>query len=206
MQHISSSYLRIKGILSKHSHSDKQEWFLFQSHLWKTHLGSSRMRSYSLNFQNKELKNRKLAAYLAFLYCESACNAGDPGSIPGLGRSAGEGIATHSCILGFPCGSTGNRIRQQCERPGFNPWFGKILSRRARLPIAVLLGFPCGSAGKESACNVGDLGSIPGLGGSPGKGKGYPLQCSGLENSMNCVVHGVTKSWTWLSNFRFHTF
>ena len=43
--------------------------------------------------------------------------------------------------------------------------------------------FPCGSAGKESACNVGDLGSVPGLGRSPGEGKGYPLQYSGLENS-----------------------
>ena len=48
-----------------------------------------------------------------------------------------------------------------------------------------LLGFPCGSAGKESACNVGDLGSIPGLGRSPEKGKGYPLPYSGLENSMD---------------------
>ena len=47
------------------------------------------------------------------------------------------------------------------------------------------LGFPCGSAGKESACNVGDLGSIPGLGRSPGEGKGYPLQYSGLDNSMD---------------------
>ena len=53
------------------------------------------------------------------------------------------------------------------------------------------LGFPCGSADKESACNVGDLGSIPGLGRSPGEGNGYPLQCSGLENSMDCIVHGV---------------
>ena len=44
--------------------------------------------------------------------------------------------------------------------------------------------FPCGSAGKESTCNGGDLGLIPGLGGSPGEGKGYPLQCSGLENSL----------------------
>ena len=50
----------------------------------------------------------------------------------------------------------------------------------------MLWGFPCGSAGKESACNVGDLGSIPGLGRSPGEGKGYPLQYSGLENSMDC--------------------
>ena len=54
------------------------------------------------------------------------------------------------------------------------------------------LGFPCGSAGKESACNAGDLGSIPGLGRSPGKEKGYPLQYSSLENSMDCIVHGVT--------------
>ena len=51
----------------------------------------------------------------------------------------------------------------------------------------VYQGFPCGSAGKESACNAGDLGSIPGLGRSPGEGKGYPLQYSGLENSMDCV-------------------
>ena len=62
------------------------------------------------------------------------------------------------------------------------------------------LGFPGGSAGKESALNMGDLGSIPGLGRSPGEGKGYPLQCSGLENSMDCIVHGVAKSWTRLSN------
>ena len=64
---------------------------------------------------------------------------------------------------------------------------------RDRLPTPLFLGFPCGSAGKEFACNVGELGSIPGLGGSPGKGKGYPLQYSGLENSMDCIVHGVTE-------------
>ena len=65
------------------------------------------------------------------------------------------------------------------------------------------LGFPCGSAGKESACNVGDLGLFPGLGRSPGEGKGYTLQYSGLENSMDYIVHGVTKSRTWLSDFHF---
>ena len=59
-----------------------------------------------------------------------------------------------------------------------------------------MTGFPCGSAGKESAYNVKDLGLIPGLGRSPGEGKGYPLQYSGLENSMNSIVHGVTKSQT----------
>ena len=57
------------------------------------------------------------------------------------------------------------------------------------------LGFPGGSAGKESACNEGDLASVPGLGRSPVKGKGYPLQYSGLKNSMDCIVHGVAKSW-----------
>ena len=70
-------------------------------------------------------------------------------------------------------------------KPGFDSWFGKICSRRDRLPAPVFLGFLCGSSGKESACNEGDLGSIPGLGRSPGEGKGYPLQYSGLENSMN---------------------
>ena len=59
-----------------------------------------------------------------------------------------------------------------------------------------ILVVPGGLAGKESACNVGDLGSIPGLERSPGEGKGYPLQYSGLENSTDCAVHGVTKNWT----------
>ena len=58
------------------------------------------------------------------------------------------------------------------------------------------LGFPCGSAGKESACNAKDLDSIPGLGRSPGEGKGYPLQYSDLDNSMDCTGHGVPKSGT----------
>ena len=58
------------------------------------------------------------------------------------------------------------------------------------------MGFPCGSAGKEFACNAGDLPLIPGLGRSPGEEKGYPLQYSGLENSMDRIVHGVAKSWT----------
>ena len=65
-------------------------------------------------------------------------------------------------------------------------------------------GFPGGSAGKESACKSGDLGSIPGLGRYPEEGNGYPPQYSGLKNSMDCIVHGVTKSQTWLSDFHFH--
>ena len=68
-------------------------------------------------------------------------------------------------------------------------WFlgRKIPWRRDKLPTPVLLGFPCGSAVKVSACNAGDLGLIPGLGRSPGEGKGYPIQYSGLENSMDCI-------------------
>ena len=95
---------------------------------------------------------------------ESTYNAGDPGSVPGLGRSTGEGI-------GYPF-------------------------QYSWLPLC--------SAGKECTYNVGDLGSIPGLGSSPGEEKGYPLQYSGLENSMDSVVHGVSKSCPQLNNFHFH--
>ena len=84
-----------------------------------------------------------------------------------------------------------------------------------RPPTPVLLGFPGGSAGKESACNVGDLGSVPGLGRlrdlglssglgrCPGEGNGYPLQDSGLQSSTDCIVHGVAES-TRLGGFHFH--
>ena len=66
------------------------------------------------------------------------------------------------------------------------------------------MGFPDSSVGKESTCNAGDPCSITGLGRSIQEGIGYPLQYSGLENSMDCTVHGVTKSWTRLSDFHFH--
>ena len=77
--------------------------------------------------------------------------------------------------------------------------------KRDRLPTSVFVGFTGDSDGKESTCNAGDLGSIPGLGRSSGEGKGYPLQYSGLKNSMDkgawrVIVHGVTKSRTRLSN------
>ena len=64
------------------------------------------------------------------------------------------------------------------------------------------MGFPGGSAGKESTCNAGDLGLIPGLGKSPREGNGYPLQYSGLENSMDYRVHGITES-NMMSDFHF---
>ena len=101
-----------------------------------------------------------------------------------------------------------NQRRRQCKlsyKEVTSQWGG---SHRWGLQAERLspLGFPCGSAGKESACSVGDLGLIPGLGRSPGEGKGYPLQYSGLENSIysiDCIVHGVAKSQTRLSDFHF---
>ena len=79
------------------------------------------------------------------------------------------------------------------------PW------RRERLLIPVFLGFRGGSAGKESAHNVGDLDSIPGLGRSSGEGKGCLLQYSVLENSMDCLDAGVVKSRTRLSDLSLFT-
>ena len=83
----------------------------------------------------------------------------------------------------------------QCRRSQFNSWVG-ICWRRDRLPTPVFLGFSCGSAGKESTCNAGDLGSIPGLRRSP-EGKGYPLQYSGLENSMDKPTGSQTVGNDW---------
>ena len=68
----------------------------------------------------------------------------------------------------------------------------------------MLAGFPGGSDGKESACSVGDLGSVPGLGRFPEEGNGYPFQYSGLENSMDYIVHSVAKSRMRLSDFQFY--
>ena len=105
---------------------------------------------------------------------------------------------SHHCVFGN-CGKNNRAslvaqlVKDSC--------IGKIRWRRDRLPTPVFLGFPCGSAGKESTCNVGDLGSIPGLGRSPGEGKGYPLQYSALENMRDCIVHRVAKSLTRLSDF-----
>ena len=87
---------------------------------------------------------------------ESTCNAGDAGSIPGSGRSTGEGI-------GYPLQYS----------------WASLVAQLVKNPPAMR-----------------DLGSIPALGRFPGEGKGCPFQYSGLENSMDCIVHGVTKSWT----------
>ena len=69
------------------------------------------------------------------------------------------------------------------------------------------MGFTCSSAGKDSACNVGDLGLIPGLGRSPGKGKGYSPQFSGLESSMDCIVESdMTEQISLSLTFTFFPF
>ena len=114
-------------------------------------------------------------------------------------------------------------IHLQCRRPWFVSWVGKIHWRRHRLPTPVFLGFPAGSDRKESACNAGDLGSIPGLERSPEEGNCYPLQYSCLENphgqrslasytpwglkeldmtewlSLSWNLQGHKKHWLWLA-------
>ena len=84
------------------------------------------------------------------------------------------------------------------------PGSGRSAGEGIGLPTPVFLTFPSGSAGKESACSAGYLGSFDSwVEKIPGEGNGCPLQHSGLENSMNCIVHGVTKSQTRLSHFHF---
>ena len=103
--------------------------------------------------------------------------------------------AEHNALWVHPCGCKWQNFIL------FNDW---VIFHFLWMYVFICMGFPCGSAGKESAFSAGDLGSIPGLGRSPGEANGYPLQCVGLENSMDCIVHGVAKSQTWLSNFHFH--
>ena len=103
------------------------------------------------------------------------------------------GFSRQEYWSGLPCPPQGD-----LPNPGIEPRFPTLQAD------FFLLVFPCGSAGKESSCNAGDLGSIPGLGRSPGEGKGYTLQCSGLENSMDSIVHGVAKVENGLSDFHLH--
>ena len=93
--------------------------------------------------------------------------------------------------LGFPDSSIGKESACSAgDPPQFDSWVEKIHWRRDRLPTPVFLGFLGGLAGKESAYNAEDLSLIPGLGRSPREGKGYPLQYSGLESSMDCIAMG----------------
>ena len=103
--------------------------------------------------------------------------------------------------MGFPHSLGGKESTCNAGDPSLIPRLGRSPGKGNRLATPVFLGFTCGLAGQESTCNVGDLGLIPGLGRSPGEGNGYPLQYSGQENSMDCIVHGIAKSRTRLSNF-----
>ena len=110
-------------------------------------------------------------------------------------------------IWGFLGGTSGKEPTYQCRRHkrlGFDPWVGKIPWRRDRLLTPVFLDFPGGSVGKESACNVGDLSSIPGLGRSPGGGHGNHSIILAWRIPMKrgawwATVHGVAKSQKQLS-------
>ena len=107
------------------------------------------------------------------------------------------------CKQGFPNSSVGKESACNAEDPDLIPGSEDLLDK-GEATLSSILGLPCGSAGKESACNTGDLGLIPGFGRWPGERKGYPRQYSGLENSMDCIVHRVEKSRTRLSDFSLH--
>ena len=129
----------------------------------------------------------------------SACSAGDPGSIPECGKSPGEG---NGSPLQYSC------LENPMEEGAWWATVHGVAKSRTRLSnfsYAVSWGFPVGSDSKESACNVEDLSSIPGLRRSPGVGNGNPLQYSCLENPMDrgawqATVQRLEKSWTQMSD------
>ena len=103
-----------------------------------------------------------------------------------------------------PGSSAGKESACNSGDPSLIPGSGRSPGEVIDYPLQYSWASLGGSIGKEFALYAGDLGLIPGLERSPGEGKGYPLQYSDLENYMDCIVHGVTKSWTRLSDFQFH--
>ena len=97
------------------------------------------------------------------------------------------GLQWHPTPVLLPGKSHGQR-----SLVGYSPWGREELDMTKQLYFTL----PCDSAGEESPGSAGDLSSISGLGRSPGERKGYPLQYSGLENSIDCIIHGVVKSRT----------
>ena len=102
----------------------------------------------------------------------------------------------------FPDSSVGKESACNARDPGSIAESGRSAGEGISYPLQYSW-LPCGSAGKESTSNAGDLGSIPGLRRSPGEEKGSPLQYSGLQNFMDCIFCGVTKSWIRLSDSHF---
>ena len=134
---------------------------------------------------------------------ESACNAGDPDLIPGLGRSPGRG---HVNPLQYSCLENPHGQR---SLEGHSPWRFTRQEHWSGLPCPLPGDLPNPGIKPEFLSLQADSlptelwGKIPGLGRCPGEGKGYPFQYSDQENSMDCIVRGVTKSQTWLSNSHF---
>ena len=110
-------------------------------------------------------------------------------------------VDANSVRLGEAEGVGGTTRTSARDKSAGQEFTSHTLQTQSSFNFTCRMGFTGSSAGKEPACNEGDLGSIPGLGRSPGERKGYPLQCSGLENPMDSIVHGVAKSQTRLSNF-----
>ena len=134
----------------------------------------------------------------------SASNVGEPGSIPGLGRSPGEG---NSNPLQYSCleNPMDRGAWQATDHRAAESDTTRDLAHTRRFSLSSVLESPGGSAGKEPACSAGDLGLIPGLGRSPGEGNGDPLQYSCLQNLTDrgawwTTTDGVSKSWPQLSN------
>ena len=111
------------------------------------------------------------------------------GSLPSEPLSKSNLLPFETCLSGIPASSSKHLFSKEYQ----NHWS----------LFSLLHGFPDSSVGEESSCNAGDPGSSPGSGKSTGEGIGYPLQYSGLENSMGYIVHGVTKSPTRLRDFHF---
>ena len=125
---------------------------------------------------SSSLKDNSCLLHISSVGKESTFNAGGPGLIPGPGRSAGEG-------KDYPLQYTGLENSMDCiEDP---------LEKSAHSSI---LGLPLWLSWSRICLQCGRRGLIPGLGRSPGEGKVYPFQYSGLENSMDCIAHGVTDS------------
>ena len=145
------------------------------------------------NSNYQDPRNLEQGLLLACWTDVGPCNWAPPPLGPGL-----------LCKLGFPGGSVGKKYACNAGEPSLIPGSGRSTGEGIGHTLQYSWAFPMAQLVKNLPAMQEALSLIPGLGRSPGQGKGYPLQYSGLENSMDCVVHGVTKSRMRLSNFHFH--